>query len=138
MSFDAIRAALDTRLAGFQSGTFTKRIAWPNVRYEPLKGETYLEARFAMSEPRQAEIGTNGRNLQSGLYTVSIVSPAGHGEGEPMQLADAVRALFPRGLDLSAGAFAVTIVKTWAAPSFARDGWHVLPVTIAWQAFTPN
>lgn len=136
MSFDAIRAALDGRLATLPSWNAT-RIAWPNTRYAPLAQETYLQASFSSAEPSQAEIGTSGRNRQRGLYVVSVIAPAGDGMGESLAIADRIADHFPRGLDLSATGFAVTIVKAWAAPSFSRDSWFVTPVTITWDAFTP-
>lgn len=137
MSYDAIRVALDARLNGLPAWD-VKRIAWPNVKYEPLGGESYLQVSFAVAEPRQFELGDSGRNLQRGIYTVSVVSPPGHGIGDALRIADGVRSHFKRGIDLSAGAFAVTLIKAWAAPSFPRDGWLVTPVTITWQALTPN
>lgn len=136
MSFDAIRAALDTRLTTLPSWDAT-RIAWPNVRYAPLAGETYLQVDVSVAEPRQAELGSSGRNLQRGLYVVSVVAQAGNGLGESLAIADRIADHFPRGLDLSATGFAVTIAKAWAAPSFSRDSWYVTPVTITWEAFTP-
>ena len=138
MSYDAIRAALDARLLGLPSWSAT-RIAWPNTSYAPLAGEMYLQVDGpAVAEPRQFEIGDSGRNLQRGLYTVSVCATPGQGLGDALRTADAIRSHFKRGTDLSAGAFAVTIIKTWAAPSFVRDGWHITPVTISWQALTPN
>lgn len=136
MSFDLIRATLDARLLTLLDWP-PDRIAWPNVPYRPLAEETYLQVALAVSEPRQADLGTTGRNIQRGLYTVSIVSPSGIGLGASLQLADALCALFPRGLDLPATGFAVTILRAWAAPSFPRDSWYVTPVAITWEAFTP-
>lgn len=136
MSFDAIRAALDGRLVTLPNWN-ASRIAWPNVQYAPLAQETYLQVAFNAAEPRQAEVGSSGRNLQRGLYVVSVCAQAGHGLGESLAIADRIADHFPRGLDLAAGAFAVTIAKAWAAPSFPRDSWYVTPVTITWEAFTP-
>lgn len=136
MSFEAIRAALDTRLASLPDWP-AARIAWPNIPYTPLAGETYLEPTFGAAEPRQAEIGTSGRNRQAGFYRVRIVTPAGQGLGGATRLADEICAHFPRGLDLAAGSFAVTIARGWAAPAFSRESWFILPVTITWDAFTP-
>lgn len=136
MSFDLIRRALDARLAVLPDWP-VDRIAWPNVKYAPLAQETYLQASFSIAEPRQAELGSSGRNLQRGLYVVSVVAQAGNGLGESLAIADRIADHFPRGLDLSATGFAVTIAKAWAAPSFSRDSWYVTPVTITWEAFTP-
>ena len=136
MSFDLIRKALDSRLVTLP-GWPANRIAWPNVPYKPLGDETYLQVSLAASEPRQADIGTTGRNRQRGLYTVSIVSPWGEGMGGPLMIADDLCDLFPRGLDLPVTGFVVTIIKAWAAPSFTRDSWLVTPVAITWEAFTP-
>lgn len=136
MSFDSIRGALDARLVAL-TGWRVACIAWPNVPYAPLAGEPYLEPTFGAAEPTQAEIGTAGRNRQLGFYRVRVLTPPGVGLGVGMRIADRVVAQFPRGLDLSAGAFSVTITKAWAAPAFTRDAWYVVPVTITWDAFTP-
>ncbi|MCB9902410.1 MAG: hypothetical protein H6826_13790 [Planctomycetes bacterium] len=136
MSFDLIRATLDARLLTLPDWP-SARIAWPNLPYRPLGEETYLQVAIAASEPRQADLGSAGRNIQRGLYTVSVVAPAGIGLGASLQIADQLCAIFPRGLDLPATGFAVTILRAWAAPSFPRDSWFVTPVAITWEAFTP-
>ena len=67
MSFDLIRATLDARLLTLPDWP-SARIAWPNLPYRPLGEETYLQVAIAASEPRQADLGSAGRNIQRGLY----------------------------------------------------------------------
>ena len=131
-----IQAALDGRLAALDLGL---DIAWENTSFVPAVGSPWLKAAILPGETRQADMGPDGgRNLNRGIYQVSVFYPAGQGSGAARDAADAVISHFRRGLAIVSGTVAVRIRRSWRGPAASEADWFQIPVSIAWFAYTAN
>lgn len=134
MSHDAIRAALGTRLQLLSPAI---PLAWPNSAYTPVVGTPFARVAFLPGLTSNPTMGAGSLDVKryNGLMQVALFYPINTGEGDPRRKADAVIALFPRGLTLNASGIDVHIDYTpSAAPGFTQDAWYVLPVSVYYRA----
>lgn len=134
MSNDAIQVALSTRLLTLSPAL---PFAWPNSAYTPVIGTPFARVGFLAAQTANPTMGAGALDMKryNGLMQVSLFYPVNTGEGDPRRKADAVIALFPRGLTLTHSGVVVHIDYTpSAAPGFSQDAWYVLPVSVYYRA----
>lgn len=131
IAYDDIRAALDSRLAAFQSAN----VAWENARFEPAEGTGYLRPFLLPAEPRQASVGASGLDRISGIYQIDVCEPKDQGLGPHLRKVDQVIAQFSRGLSLTSNGATVTILRSWPGPSLDRDSFYCVPVSVSWYSY---
>ncbi len=76
------------------------RIAYPNTGFEPVQGETYLKFDFVPADDSPVTLGSTGEDELTGFYQVSIMAPAGSGDGDSIALLDTFRQGFKKGVNL--------------------------------------
>ena len=136
-AFDEIRAALMNQLEVYRAAN-SAIVAWPNVKYEPVKGTSYLEPSFFPGEAEQGVLGTNGVNKQIGIFQILIWEPIGIGIGAMTIKADAIVTQFKRGTDLTKNSTIVTLASAWAGGAIQNGDWIYIPVTVNWYSYTAN
>lgn len=107
-----IQRALDTQL---NTITGSPAIAWPNTKYEPTHGTTYLQP---MLLPIISELHTlNDYRRYSGLYQIDILVGVEDGTQELNLWADRVVDLFYSSLELSGGTDTIYIQNIDRGPT---------------------
>jgi hypothetical protein len=136
-AFDNIRAALDSQLQTFATAQ-SLAVAWPNTGHEPTVGTPWIRPTLLPGWPEAAALGADADNYQSGLYQVDIFTPAGEGTEDARDYADAMITSFKRGTTLTYSGVTVRIKRAGIEASRQEPEWVVLPVLIAWFAYTAN
>lgn len=133
--YAAIRSALTARL---QSLSGLPSVAWENVPFTPTAGSMYLKPSFLPGEPVQAEIGTNGQNMHTGLYQISVFAPAGAGVASVNTMVNAICDHFKRMTELTYGGVMVRLIKSFPSPMMQETDWIQIPITVIWRAYADN
>jgi hypothetical protein len=84
-------------------------IAFEGVEYEPGADETYLRA-FTLPAGTDTQTLEGTDRVYTGVFQISIVSPAGNGTGDAEGLVDDLDELFPAFLRLKQGEFEVMVL----------------------------
>jgi hypothetical protein len=108
MSHQIIRRIYEQRLAAW-AGPRGLRIAYQGVAFEPSDNETYLRA-FALPAGTETQTLEGTDRIYTGVFQISIVSPAGNGTGDAEGLVDDLDELFPTFLRLKQGDFEVMVL----------------------------
>lgn len=130
MSQAIISAALSARLntvAGYQ-------VQWENSPFTPPSG-VYLAESFLPADTLAVGISNASSDEYSGIYQVSVMAPKGATKGPPRVAADAVLALFPRGLQLTRSGITVTILRASMGPALIDGDRYTVPLSIDYRAF---
>lgn len=131
VSYDDIRAALDQRLAAYQS----ENVAFENVKYKPVEGTGYLRSFMLPVEPGQATVGASGIDKVEGIYQIDVAEPKDIGTGAHVRKVDAIVNQFKRGTTLTSGNATLTIRRSWPGPAIARETFYVVPVSVRWFTY---
>jgi hypothetical protein len=95
MSHRTIRQIYEARLAAWVAARAPAlRIAYQGVSFTPNDGETYLAAFTLPAGTSSATLGGDHR-AYTGLFQISVVTPAGAGTGKAEGIVDELAALFP-------------------------------------------
>lgn len=124
-----VAAALLTRCSTLSVGSPTLTISYPDVPFTPPTSGKYLDVALFYNRP--AWEGLSEGKLDQGLLQITVVWPEGQGVIKPAQIADAVRAHFPKGLRMGP---AKVSGEPWAASPILDAASTRLPVTIPWTA----
>jgi len=122
-----IQTALDGRLA-----TFGGEIAWEGVPYFPKVGTPYVASQVAGRGAIQAGVGPNSPRFWTGFYRLLVAYPTGEGLGPAYVMADALMALFPRGLTLTVGSSTMQVERSFTESAYSAADWINVPVTVQW------
>lgn len=137
VAFDEIRAALMNELEVYRAAN-NLVVVWPNEKYAPVKGTSYLEPQVFPGEAVQGVLGSSGVNKQTGLFQVLVWEPVGKGLGAVTRKADAIITQFKRGTDLTKNSTTVTVQAAWASGMIQMGDWVHIPVSITWFSYTSN
>jgi hypothetical protein len=108
MSHQIIRRIYEQQLAAW-AATRGMRIAYQGVAFEPGDDETYLRA-FLLPAGTDTQTLEGADRVYTGVFQISIVSPAGNGTGDAEELVDDLDDLFPTFLRLQQGDFEVMVL----------------------------
>lgn len=135
MSHRIIRSLMETRLAAWAK-TKNLRVAYQNQNFTPATGETYLTTATLPALTDSLMLAGDHREY-TGIFQVSVVTPAGKGAGAGEALADDLAALYPLNDRLSKGAFIVQIITPMAvAREIQGDTDFTIPVSLTYRADT--
>ena len=92
----------------------------------------FSRATLIRSRPDQLSVGITGRDLHRALLQVDLLVPVNTGTALSNSLADAVIAMFPRGLQLVAGSRILHIITSYRETGnrSTNDQYHITPVVI--------
>lgn len=120
--YDAVMARI---LSGWGATTL---IHWPATRFAPTPNVAFIQPRLIFASAEQVTMGASSLNRITGDLHVNVFAPAGKGEDEAMTHADSLRALFPRGLLLTAGARTMRFDVPEVRQPLEEQDWHQVPV----------
>jgi hypothetical protein len=109
-------------------------IEFKNSPFTPLTGETYLRC-YVLPAPTSSDDLAGAMRNYLGVLQISIVTPAGIGEGAAKGIESELDALFPVNLRLTSGAVTVHMITPMSAMSGTPDdGNYTLPVRAQYRA----
>lgn len=108
MSHQIIRRLYEQRLAVW-AGARDLRVAYQGVEFEPPENETYLRT-FTLPAGTNTQTLEGTDRVYTGVFQISIVSPAGNGTGEAEGLVYELDDLFPAFLRLQQDTFEVMVL----------------------------
>jgi len=99
MSHLKIRQIYEARLSAWAAARFTTkpeplRVEVQNTVFVPTDGEIYLKAYMMPTGPYSDAVGGDHK-IYTGVFQVSVVTPAGKGPGRAEGIVDELSALFP-------------------------------------------
>jgi Bacteriophage related domain of unknown function len=137
VSIKNIRSALEQRLATLSPAT---PVAWENAQYAPTLGTMYLAVALLPARTENPTITGDPAQelaLEQGVFQVTVVAPVNGGSGPASDKAEAIRALFPRGLSLTVSGTTVRIAeKATVSAAIPNDDWYNVPVSIPYFCHT--
>ena len=131
MSIVTIRRLLEVRLNANAGGL---PIAFENVPYQPTQGTAYQRCTLLPAQSDNPTMGT-AHYRQPGIFQVSLFYPQSVGPASASARAEALRAIFPRGLSLEDAGVRVLVASTPSISSGNNvEGWFTLTVSIPFTA----
>jgi hypothetical protein len=136
MSLPLIRIILEARLSAWAKAHVPKLdVAWQNQGFTPAAG-MYLRSFILPGQTDSLDISGDHR-VFVGVHQVSVVCPAGEGQGPGERLAQEIVDLFPLYLRLARQGFEVMVATPPSIGSAIPDeDVYVLPVSYSYRADT--
>ncbi|WP_085637901.1 MULTISPECIES: phage tail terminator-like protein [unclassified Pseudomonas] len=137
MSHNIIASIFETKLIVWAKALQVPlKVVVENELYEPGDGETYLKAFTLPGDTASNTLGGDHR-LYTGVFQVSIVTPAGKYRGVAGAIADQLAALFPLNERNTKGALTVvTMTPVDQGPGIPGDTNFTVPVSFMYRADT--
>lgn len=131
MSYSNVSAAFATRLNTL-AGTYA--IQSENNAFTPPANAPYLAESLSPTGVVPMAIASSGTESLEGFYQVLCYAPAGLNKGAAFAAANAVEALFTRGLRLSYGGTTATVLRTERSRGFRSGDRFVIPISVYFRA----
>ena len=137
MSHKIVRSLFEARLAAWaKMKKPMMRIAHQNVGFKPVDGEIYLRA-FLMPARTGSDDLAGEHRIYTGIFQITIVTPAGVGSGAGEGLAEEISLLFALNDRLSHEDFTVLVMTpVELGPEQQEDTGFALPVSFQYRADT--
>lgn len=137
MSHKIIRSIYEARLADWASTRQPAlRIAYQNLQFTAAAGEPYLRA-FSLAAGTDSDTLRGRHRSLTGLFQVSIVTPADSGSGVGEGLIDELGALFPLFERLTKHGITVTTMSpVQQGPSMQDDTHYMIPASWRYRCDT--
>jgi hypothetical protein len=131
MTNSKIAAALATQLDTLDLPTH-----WENSNFTPVAGQIYVSESLLQGATIPIGIATGSSDELGGIYQVLVYAPMDAGKGAGRTVADTVAGAFQRGARLVYDDYTVTIQSVSQAAAFISGDRWVIPVSIAYRAFS--
>lgn len=118
----------DAVMARILAGWSATEIHWPVTRYTPKPATAFIQPRLIFASAEQVTMGASSLNRIDGDLHINVFAPAGAGEDEALTYCDSLRALFPRGLLLTAGTRTMRFDVPEVRQPVEDEDWHQVPV----------
>ncbi|MCX4217396.1 DUF4128 domain-containing protein [Pseudomonas sp. MCal1] len=137
MSHNTIASIYEAKLIAWARALPTPlKVAVENEEYTPVDGATYLKA-ITLPGDTVSNTLAGDHKLFTGVFQISIVTPAGKYRGAAGALADQIAALFPLYERNTKGALTVvTMTPADQGPGIPDDTTYTVPVSFAYRADT--
>lgn len=137
MSHNTIASIYEAKLINWAKALpVPLKVVVENEAYEPGNGVTYLRAFTLPGDTASDTLGGDHR-LFTGVFQVSIVTPAGKYRGAAGTIADQIAALFPLYERNTKGELTVvTMTPVDQGPGIPDDTTYTVPVSFAYRADT--
>jgi hypothetical protein len=133
MSTTDILEAAFQRLDSF-SYSPQPEVLWPGIKTQPPESEIWLQPGLFPNEPDDIVWDIDACIDTRGFFQILVYFRPGQGQVEPSEIADALIAHFPKGLELGP----VRVKKRpWQSPMVTEDASKLyIPVTISYKGLT--
>lgn len=129
-----IRKALENQLKD-NAGIAAANFAWENTKFDPSGKTSWIRSKMVPAEARPAAVGTGNAVRWRGLFLCDCFVKRNGGPAAADQLADAVLAAFPYGLQLTENGKTINIRFSERAGAFEEEAWIYIPVTVTWYCY---
>jgi len=128
MSHAIIASIYEAKLIAWNAARPEKlKIVFENMAYTPAAGETYLRAFTIPGDHR----------LYTGVFQVSIISPAGTGKAKTNPIAAEIIALFPLYVrDVKNGFIVTPMTPVDVGPGIIGDSTYNVPLSFSYRSDT--
>ncbi len=116
--FSNIQRALDTHLNILANRPY---IAWPNTKYEPINGSTYMRPTVLSANSTLQTLNDVHRN--PGIYQIDIFVPLEKGLNSALSLVDDIKDHFESDRTLTAGGDTVMIQNITLGQLERQEAW---------------
>lgn len=137
MSHAIIASIYETKLIAWNNARPDKlKIVFENMAYTPAAGETYLRAFTIPGDTASNTLGGDHR-LYTGVFQVSIISPAGAGKAKTNPIAAEIIALFPLYVrDVKNGFVVTPMTPVDVGPGITDDSTYTVPLSFSYRSDT--
>lgn len=137
MSHAIIASIYEAKLIAWNAARSDKlKIVFENTAYAPAEGETYLRAFTIPGDTASNTLGGDHR-LYTGVFQVSIISPAGTGKARTNPIAAELTDLFPLyARDTKGAVTVVTMSPVDPGPGITGNSTYTVPVSFLYRADT--
>lgn len=129
---NAIRAALEDHLVNTVG---IPTIAYSNVDFDPSVHDSFVRAYFTPVSNRPANMGPDPMVRYDGLYTLTICSKSGSGEGLNLQIADILLSRFKASTDIMYGSVKIGINYSEISVGYPDSPFYCTPVIVSWYTY---
>jgi hypothetical protein len=137
MSHNTIASIYEAKLIAWAKAQPTPlKVVVENEEFTPVDGATYLKA-FTLPGDTASNTLAGDHKLFTGVFQVSIVTPAGKYRGAAGALADQIAALFPLyERNTKNSLTVVTMTPVDQGPGIPDDTTYTVPVSFLYRADT--
>ncbi len=137
MSHAIIASIYEAKLIAWNNARLEKlKIVFENMAYTPAAGETYLRA-FTIPGDTASNTLDGEHRLYTGMFQVSIISPAGTGKAKTNPIAAGIIALFPLYVrDVKNGFVVTPMTPVDVGPSITGDSTYTVPLSFSYRSDT--
>lgn len=125
---EKIEEALFTGLAALTAAP----IAWPNIRYIPVAGTSFVEVYSHHKPAIRLTAGINPWMEYRGVLRLHVVVPAHTGSAPAAAIRDAIHTIFAPDTNFSASGVSVAILSCAPDTDFTQKTWTVYPLEVRW------
>jgi len=119
-------------IAGGFSSTSTE---FPNMKFEPVVGKDWNAIHLIPANSSQASFGRAGRDLEQGIFQVTLATPRFKGDGNILARARLLKSYFQQNNKLTNNGTEVSITTITINQSFISGDWYKVPVSINYKAY---
>lgn len=114
--------------------TFKIPFAVPNLEFEPVPGEEYLQLWFLDAAPVSYSLAEGHEQLQ-GIMQIDINVPYGEGEGRVLEIYESLNTVFKSKAVVRNSAGAVRLGRVYLSGTDSKSPWYTKFMTIEYSAF---
>ena len=139
MSHAIISSIYEAKLIAWNAASSEKlKIVFENTAYTPAAGETYLRAFTIPGDTASNTLGGDHR-LFTGLFQVSIISPAGTGKAKTNAIAAEITTLFPLYVrDVKNGFVVTPMTPVDVGAGITGDSTYTVPLSFTYRSDTTS
>jgi hypothetical protein len=137
MSHAIIASIYEAKLIAWNAARSEKlKIVFENMAYTPAAGETYLRAFTIPGDTASNTLGGDHR-LYTGVFQVSVISPAGTGKAKTTPIAAELIALFPLYVrDVKNGFVVTPMTPVDVGPGITGGSTYTVPLSFTYRSDT--
>lgn len=113
-----------------------RRVAWPDIVFEPVVGEVYLAPGTLWNSAERGEVGPGAARRYVGIFQVLVRGPISGTSVPQKEAADSIIEHFDRqnlaydGLIVRIGSFNGGRAVPWRGGALVDAGWRLIPVSV--------
>lgn len=131
--FEAVNNILDVAVLG---GDFGLPIASENIDYDETNGLAYLSTFVNPLPVEQASLGSEGNDIVSGLFQISVNYPQSSGMTQISIKCDEINAVFKSGASFTISPYILNIKNVSNGKMITDNGFATIPITIEYYLHT--
>lgn len=108
--------------------------AYPNDDFDPKNETEFNQIHLIPSASQGATFGQGGRDVESGIFQITLNVQSGTQDGVILSRARAIKSYFQQNNSLTYSTVTVNITTITIEQGFHSDGWYKVPVSINYRS----